>query len=94
MLGMRDVNYHAYGLSICPRSANNREEAVEILNDAFLKAFTYLDQYDTNCEFKPWLRRILINSAINYHRKLPPGVRRDHIGADAFLPNIWEIKRS
>jgi len=62
-------HFHGYGLNICLRYAKNREEAVEILNDAFLKTFTNLDKYDVAFPFKGWLRRILINSAIDYHRK-------------------------
>jgi RNA polymerase sigma-70 factor (ECF subfamily) len=42
---------------------------LEILNDSFLKAFVKIDQYDSDFPFKPWLRRILINSSIDYHRK-------------------------
>ena len=60
--------YYGYGLSIALRYARNREEAVEILNDAFLKVFSKLDQYNTEQPFKPWLRRILIYAAIDYHR--------------------------
>ncbi len=62
-------HFYGYGLNICLRYAKNREEAVEILNDAFLKMFTNLDKYDAAFPFKSWLRRILINSAIDYHRK-------------------------
>lgn len=62
-------HFYAYGLSITLRYSKNREEALEILNDAFLKAFLKIDQYDSDYPFKPWLRRILINSSIDYHRK-------------------------
>ncbi len=60
--------YYGYGLSICLRYAYNREEALEILNDAFLKVFSKVDQYNLEQPFKPWLRRILIHSVIDYHR--------------------------
>lgn len=62
-------HFYGYAMSICLRYSKNREEAVEILNDAFLKTFTHLHQYEERSPFKPWLRRILINSAIDYHRK-------------------------
>lgn len=42
---------------------------MEILNDGFLRAFTKIHQYDTDYPFKPWLRKILIHAAIDYHRK-------------------------
>jgi RNA polymerase sigma factor (sigma-70 family) len=61
-------HFYGYGLSIALRYAQNREEAVEILNDAFLKVFVKLDQYKTEQPFKPWFRRILIHTAIDYHR--------------------------
>ncbi len=62
-------HFNGYAMSICLRYSKNREEAVEILNDAFLKVFNHLSQYDTAFPFKPWLRRILINAAIDQHRK-------------------------
>ncbi len=61
-------HFYGYAMSLCLRYGKNREEAVEILNDAFLKAFSHLDKYDPAFAFKPWLRRILIHSAIDYHR--------------------------
>jgi RNA polymerase sigma-70 factor (ECF subfamily) len=51
------------------RYCSSREAAVEVLNDGFLKVFQRIDQYDSNQAFKPWLRRVLINSAIDHHRK-------------------------
>jgi len=62
-------HFYPYALSICLRYAKNREEAVEILNDGFLKIFSRLDQYDPSFPFKTWIRRIMINTAIDYHRK-------------------------
>lgn len=61
--------FYGYAMKICLRFSKNREEAVEILNDGFLKALTHLDRYDPSYPFKSWLRRILINSAVDYHRK-------------------------
>jgi len=61
--------FYAYGMSITLRYADSREKAVSILNDAFMKVFTNIDSYDLNRPFKPWLRQIVVNTAINhYHR--------------------------
>ena len=62
-------HYYGYGLNICLRYASHREEAKEILNDAFLKIFTKLDQYDAAYPFKNWIRRIFANTAIDHYRK-------------------------
>ena len=56
-------------MSICLRYAPTREGALEVLNDGFLKVFTRLDQYDPTQPFKGWLRRILINAAIDHYRQ-------------------------
>ena len=62
-------HFYSYGMAISLRYSKNREEALEILNDGFLKAFQKIDQYKPGLPFKPWLRRILINTAIDYYRK-------------------------
>lgn len=54
-------------MSITLRYADSRDEAATILNDAFVKVFTNFDKYDSDREFKPWLRRIIINTAINHY---------------------------
>jgi RNA polymerase sigma-70 factor (ECF subfamily) len=62
--------YYNYGMSISLRYSNNRDEASEILNDAFMKIFGNLRKFDLSKPFKPWLRKILVNTAINhYHKK-------------------------
>lgn len=61
--------YYAYGMSITLRYAESRNEAAEILNDAFMKVFSNIESYDSNKPFKPWLRRIIINTAINQYHK-------------------------
>lgn len=56
-------------MSITLRYAESRDEAAEILNDAFMKVFTNIKKYDMDRPFKPWLRQIIVNTAINhYHR--------------------------
>lgn len=61
-------HFYGYAMNTCLRYAKNREEAVEMLNDGFLKVFNNLEKYDDHYPFKAWLRRILINSAIDYYR--------------------------
>ncbi|GAB3689437.1 RNA polymerase sigma factor [Spirosoma flavus] len=56
-------------MSVCLRYAPTREGALEVLNDGFLKVFTRLDQYDPAQPFKGWLRRIMINAAVDHYRQ-------------------------
>jgi RNA polymerase sigma factor (sigma-70 family) len=67
--------FYGYAMSVCMRYTHSRDEALEVLNDGFLKVFTRLEQYDTNQPFKGWLRRILINTAVDHYRA---SVRHQH----------------
>lgn len=61
--------FYAYAMTICLHYSKNQEEAQEICNDGFYKLFTKLALYREHIPFKTWLRRILVNAAIDYHRK-------------------------
>jgi len=60
---------YGYAMSIALRYSKYSEEAEEIVNDAFMKVFTKLNQYDAAQSFKTWFRRILINTSIDYYRR-------------------------
>lgn len=61
--------FYAYGMSITLRYADTREQGAAILNDAFMKVFDNIKSFDTDRPFKPWLRKIIINTAINHYHK-------------------------
>ncbi|RMG82684.1 MAG: RNA polymerase sigma factor [Bacteroidetes bacterium] len=61
--------FYPYGMSICIRYADNETEAISILNDGFLKVFQNIKKYDSEQPFKPWFRKILINTALNHIKK-------------------------
>ncbi|MDN5200149.1 RNA polymerase sigma factor [Fulvivirgaceae bacterium BMA10] len=61
--------FFPYAKSICLRYTKSEDEAMEILNDGFLKIFTKLDQHLPNQSFKAWARRIFVNTAIDQYRR-------------------------
>jgi RNA polymerase sigma factor (sigma-70 family) len=58
--------YYNYALSVARRYAG-QDGAEEVVNDAFFKVFTRIHQFAPGHEdgFKAWLRRIVINTAID-----------------------------
>ena len=56
-------------MSICLPYADSRDEAAEILNDGFMKLFNSIQQFDLKKPLKPWLRAIMVNTAINHYRQ-------------------------
>ncbi len=62
-------HFHGFALSVCMSYCENRDDALEIMNDGFLKVFKNLDKVENIDRIKPWLRRIMINVAIDHFRK-------------------------
>jgi RNA polymerase sigma-70 factor (ECF subfamily) len=57
-------------MALCVRYTKDKNDALEILNDGFLKVFKNIDQYDAaKASLYTWMRRIMINTAIDFLRK-------------------------
>ena len=55
--------------NICYRIVNDEEEARDVLQEAFIKAFQNLQTFRGESTFGAWLKKIVINQAINSLRK-------------------------
>ena len=53
---------------ICLSFCGDKDEAKDILQDAFVKVFTSLDKYGSKGSLEGWIRRIVTNTAIDYFR--------------------------
>ena len=56
-------------LGACMRYSKDREEAKDILQDGFMKVFTNIKQYGSSGSFEGWIRKIIVNTAIDFIRK-------------------------
>jgi RNA polymerase sigma-70 factor, ECF subfamily len=56
-------------LRIAQHVTNNREDAEDAVQEAFLKAFQYLEQFRENSQFSTWLIRIALNQSLMKLRK-------------------------
>jgi RNA polymerase sigma-70 factor (ECF subfamily) len=56
-------------LSVCQRYASNRDEAEEILQEGFIKVFSHLSQFRREGSFEGWIRRIMVNIALQRYRE-------------------------
>lgn len=59
-----DAMYH-----ICLRIVNHREDAEDVLQKAFLDVFKKLKQFRYESSIGAWIKRIVINHAIDFVRK-------------------------
>ena len=51
------------------RITGEQIEAEDVLQDAFVSAFNHLESYRQDASFGAWLKRIVINTALNHVRK-------------------------
>lgn len=54
---------------LCLRLVRNRDEADDLYQETWLKAYRHLDRFDTSMEFYPWLMRICVNTYKNTLKK-------------------------
>lgn len=67
-------------LAVCMRYARHRMEAEDMLQDAFVKVFEHLGQFQFKGALEGWIRRIVVNTAIKaYDRK---SFTHEQIGID------------
>ena len=66
------VRYQKPVFNAALRLLRDSEEARDVAQSAFLKAFTHLADYDANYKFYSWLYRIAINEALHVlHQRKP-----------------------
>jgi len=63
--------YSSLFYGICIRYTTNTDEACDILQEGFLKILTHINKYSGTGSFEGWMKRIIVNNAINnYHKNL------------------------
>jgi len=56
-------------MAICRRYTKNSDQAKDILQDGFIKVFKNIDKFNFEGSFEGWVRRIIVNTAIDFTRK-------------------------
>lgn len=75
LAGERQAQYELYKLyskamyNTCLRITNNEMEAEDVLQESFVSAFRNLNSYKGTASFGSWLKRIVVNNAINLVKK-------------------------
>lgn len=62
-------HFFSFAMGIGMRYLSDREDALEVINDAFIKVFNSIGNINNIQSFKPWLKRIVVNTALDRIRK-------------------------
>jgi RNA polymerase sigma-70 factor (ECF subfamily) len=87
--------YHRRTYALAFGVLRHPDDALDVVQDAFIKAHKYLDKFEGNSSFYTWLYRIVMNLAIDHirkHRRVKPveldETRIENDADDALLPRI------
>lgn len=56
-------------MGVSLRYAGSYDEALDVLHDAFIKIFDKIDSYNEGTSLSSWMKRIVVNTAIDNYRK-------------------------
>jgi RNA polymerase sigma factor (sigma-70 family) len=60
--------FSATMFGVCLRYAGSRDDAQDILHEGFLKIFEKIGQFESRGSFEGWIRRIMVNTALEKYR--------------------------
>ncbi len=87
--------YHRRAYALALGVVRHPDDALDVVQDAFIKAHKYLDKFEGNSSFYTWLYRIVMNLAIDHirkHRRIKPveldEAKLEDGGDDSLIPRI------
>lgn len=57
--------FYGYALAVALTYCCTREDAVEVVNDSFIKVFKNIRTFISSEPFRPWLRKIVVHTSID-----------------------------
>lgn len=73
--------FYSCAMKICIRYAKDKEEAIELVNDGFMRVFVNIDRYNKDQPFEPWFCTIMINISIDHYRKQIKRIEMEELNA-------------
>lgn len=60
--------YEKYIYNLCYRYTYNEQDSMDMVQEIFIKIFKNIDKFDENMPFHPWIRKITVNTCINFNK--------------------------
>lgn len=76
---------------VCLRYAGSKEDAQDILHEGFLKIFEKIEQYAARGSFEGWVRKIMVNTALEKYRSQYRMVRLEDEGRESDEKNHEDL---
>jgi len=73
------ARYEGYLYRLCYSYLRSKEDALDMVQEIFIKVYQNIAAFDESREFMPWLKKIAVNSCLNYLRGKK---RKAHLSLD------------
>ena len=60
--------YEKYLYSLCYGYTQNEQDALDMVQEIFIKVFNNLSEFEESLPFHPWIRKITVNTCLNFKR--------------------------
>jgi len=84
-------HFYSYAMGVSMRYLSNRDDAMEVVNDSFIKVFKGIQFFNETQPFKAWLRRIVVNTSIDCIRKNAKHADQLDLDQAAFIGKAAEV---
>lgn len=61
-------DHYSLLMAVCQRYSGSQDDALDILHEGFIKILTNIAKYQPGTSLIAWMRRIMVNTAIDYYR--------------------------
>jgi RNA polymerase sigma-70 factor (ECF subfamily) len=83
--------YMEQAFRVAYRVVGHQQDAEDLVQEAFLSAYQYLDSFETGRPFGPWLIRIVVNRGSNLRRSRTRRETDDEVDGVSSAPSGLEI---
>lgn len=60
--------HEKYLYSLCYSYVQNSHDALDLVQEIYIKLFKNIEKFDEDMPFHPWIRRISVNTCLNFQR--------------------------
>ncbi len=82
-------SYQRRAYAVAYSFVGNREDALELAQESFVRAYRAMDRFDEGMPFYPWLYRIVRNTCLNHLKKRK---RRGETSLDQMMDSGYDTK--
>jgi len=77
------IKYEKYVYSLCYHYTHSREDALDLLQEVFIKILKGIHRFDESRPLLPWIKRISINTCLNFKRQIKETISLDQVMTDS-----------